>query len=229
MAVLEVKKLVKSFRDGTQKTLVPKGIDLSINQGEFVSITGASGTGKSTLVYLLGLLDVPTSGEVFVGGVASSDLSIREKTSYRLKTFGFVFQDYALLPEMRAWENVALPIIMRGTSIREARERSAAALSRLGMADRVDYSPSQLSGGESQRVSIARAVVHGPTVLFADEPTANLDSERSRQVIDVFHTLHRSGQTVVMVTHELLYAEEASRMLVLEDGVVRSDKILSKA
>lgn len=229
MAVLEVKKLVKSFRDGTQKTLVLKGIDFSIDQGEFVSITGASGTGKSTLVYLLGLLDVPTSGEVFVGGVASSDLSIREKTSYRLKTFGFVFQDYALLPEMRAWENVALPIIMRGTSIREARERSAAALSRLGMADRVDYFPSQLSGGESQRVSIARAVVHGPTVLFADEPTANLDSERSRQVIDVFHTLHRSGQTVVMVTHELLYAEEASRMLVLEDGVVGSDKILSKA
>ena len=229
MAVLEVKKLVKSFRDGTQKTLVLKGIDFSIDQGEFVSITGASGTGKSTLVYLLGLLDVPTSGEVFVGGVAGSDLSIREKTSYRLKTFGFVFQDYALLPEMRAWENVALPIIMRGTSIREARERSAAALSRLGMADRVDYFPSQLSGGESQRVSIARAVVHGPTVLFADEPTANLDSERSRQVIDVFHTLHRSGQTVVMVTHELLYAEEASRMLVLEDGVVGSDKILSKA
>ena len=229
MAVLEVKKLVKSFRDGTQKTLVLKGIDFSIDQGEFVSITGASGTGKSTLVYLLGLLDVPTSGEVFVGGVASSDLSIREKTSYRLKTFGFVFQDYALLPEMRAWENVALPIIMRGTSIREARERSAAALSRLGMADRVDYFPSQLSGGESQRVSIARAVVHGPTVLFADEPTANLDSERSRQVIDVFHTLHRSGQTVVMVTHELLYAEEAARMLVLEDGVVGSDKILSKA
>ena len=229
MAVLEVKKLVKSFRDGTQKTLVLKGIDFSIDQGEFVSITGASGTGKSTLVYLLGLLDVPTSGEVFVGGVAGSDLSIREKTSYRLKTFGFVFQDYALLPEMRAWENVALPIIMRGTSIREARERSAAALSRLGMADRVDYFPSQLSGGESQRVSIARAVVHGPTVLFADEPTANLDSERSRQVIDVFHTLHRSGQTVVMVTHELLYAEEASRMLVLEDGMVVSDKILSKA
>ena len=229
MAVLEVKKLVKSFRDGTQKTLVLKGIDFSIDQGEYVSITGASGTGKSTLVYLLGLLDVPTSGEVFVGGVASSDLSIREKTSYRLKTFGFVFQDYALLPEMRAWENVALPIIMRGTSIREARERSAAALSRLGMADRVDYFPSQLSGGESQRVSIARAVVHGPTVLFADEPTANLDSERSRQVIDVFHTLHRSGQTVVMVTHELLYAEEASRMLVLEDGMVVSDKILSKS
>ena len=229
MAVLEVKKLVKSFRDGTQKTLVLKGIDFSIDQGEFVSITGASGTGKSTLVYLLGLLDVPTSGEVFVGGVAGSDLSIREKTSYRLKTFGFVFQDYALLPEMRAWENVALPIIMRGTSIREARERSAAALSRLGMADRVDYFPSQLSGGESQRVSIARAVVHGPTVLFADEPTANLDSERSRQVIDVFHTLHRSGQTVVMVTHELLYAEEASRMLVLEDGMVVSDKILSKS
>ena len=214
MAVLEVKKLVKSFRDGTQKTLVLKGIDFSIDQGEFVSITVASGTGKSTLVYLLGLLDVPTSGEVFVGGVAGSDLSIREKTSYRLKTFGFVFQDYALLPEMRAWENVALPIIMRGTSIREARERSAAALSRLGMADRVDYFPSQLSGGESQRVSIARAVVHGPTVLFADEPTANLDSERSRQVIDVFHTLHRSGQTVVMVTHELLYAEEASLSLI---------------
>ena len=226
MEVLRTENLIKSFRDGTRETEVLRGISLSVNSGEFVSVTGASGTGKSTLVYQIGLLDTPTSGEVSVGGVDAATLSVRERTAYRLNTFGFVFQDYALLPEMNAWENVSIPILMRGVPVSRAKREAVAALSRLGMADRVHHTPSQLSGGESQRVSLARAVVHNPSVLFADEPTANLDAERSRQVIDMFHDLHRAGQTIVMVTHELEYAREASRLIVLKDGRIADDTSL---
>ena len=226
MEVLRTEHIIKSFRDGDHIMAVLKGIDLTVMQGEFVAITGASGTGKSTLVYQIGLLDMPTEGKVLVGGIDAGTMSAREKTSYRLNTFGFVFQDYALLPEMRAWENVALPIMMRGMSVRQAREKAEQVLARLGMADRVNHTPAQLSGGESQRVSIARAIVHNPKVLFADEPTANLDGERSRQVIDIFHELHREGQTIVMVTHELEYAREASRFIVLKDGRIAEDTML---
>ncbi len=223
MQVLQAKQLQKSFQDGAQVTAVLKGIDMTVSEGEFVAITGASGAGKSTLVYQIGLLDVPTAGTVFVGDTDAASMSMRQKTSYRLETFGFVFQDYALLPEMRAWENVALPVLMRGTPLQSAKKQAVKALSRFGMADRINHTPSQLSGGESQRVSIARAIVHQPSVLFADEPTANLDGDRSRQVIDIFHELHRAGQTIVMVTHELEYAEEASRLIVLKDGVIEKD------
>ena len=223
MEVLRTENLIKSFRDGTRETVVLKGISFTVSQGEFVSVTGTSGAGKSTLIYQIGLLDTPSDGRVFVGGTDAGGLSVRERTAYRLNTFGFVFQDYALLPEMYAWENVAIPILMRGVPSAEARGKATEALSRLGMADRVLHTPSQLSGGESQRVSLARAVVHNPAVLFADEPTANLDTERSRQVIDMFHDLHRAGQTIVMVTHELEYAREASRLIVLKDGMIESD------
>ena len=223
MKAIQVKKLVKTFIDGTQETRVLKGVDFSIGSGEFVSITGASGTGKSTLVYQMGLLDEPTGGSVFVEGMNAALMSVRDRTLYRLNHFGFVFQDYALIPELRAWENVALPVLMRGLPLRDAQEQAVAILTRLGMADRVDHFPGQLSGGEGQRVSIARAIVHKPKVLFADEPTANLDTERSRQIIDIFHELHRDGQTIVMVTHELEYAEEASRLVVLRDGNIEKD------
>ena len=227
MEVLRTEQLLRSFRDGDHEMTVLKGIDLTIQSGEFVSITGASGTGKSTLIYQIGLLDTPSGGRVFVGGMDSSSLSISQKTAYRLSTFGFVFQDYALLPEMCAWENVALPMLMRGTSLSESRAEAVAVLTRFGMADRINHTPSQLSGGESQRVSIARAIVHQPTVLFADEPTANLDDARSRQVIDIFHELHRAGQTIVMVTHELNYAQEASRLIELKDGMIDRDEVLN--
>lgn len=226
MIAIEARQLVKVFVDGSQETQVLKGVDFSLDVGEFVSITGASGTGKSTLVYQLGLLDVPTDGSVFVEGVDAGDMSVKDRTAYRLHNFGFVFQDYALIPELRVWENVALPILMRGASVRVARRRSVSILKRLGMGDRVDHLPSQISGGEGQRASIARAIVHAPKVLFADEPTANLDTGRSRQIIDIFHELHANGQTIVMVTHETEYAREASRMIVLCDGNIEKDSVV---
>ena len=228
MEAIRVKKLIKTFIDGTQETRVLKGVDFSVKSGEFVSITGASGTGKSTLVYQMGLLDEPTQGTVWVEGFNAESMSVSERTAYRLNHFGFVFQDYALIPELRAWENVALPVLMRGVSLRDAQKRSVAILARLGMADRADHFPNQLSGGEGQRVSIARAIIHQPKVLFADEPTANLDTERSRQIIDIFHKLHRDGQTIVMVTHELEYAKEASRLVVLRDGNIEKDTSLKR-
>ena len=225
MEAIQTQKLIKTFTDGSTETKVLKGIDFSVSNGEFVSITGASGTGKSTLIYQLGLLDEPTSGSVFVEGRDAAKFSVTEKTAYRLSHFGFVFQDYALIPELNAWENVALPMLMRGAGKQEAKEEACAILRKLGMADRVNHTPSQLSGGEGQRVSIARAIAHKPKILFADEPTANLDSDRSRQIIDVFHDLHKNGQTIIMVTHEIEYAEEASRLIVLHDGVIERDEV----
>ena len=219
-SVIRVKRLVKTFIDGTQKTRVLKGVDFSVASGEFIAITGASGTGKSTLVYQMGLLDEPTSGSVYVGDKNAGNMSVSERTAYRLYHFGFVFQDYALIPELRAWENVALPVLMRGTPLQEARELAVSVLDRLGMRERAAFFPGQLSGGEGQRVSIARAIVHQPEVLFADEPTANLDSDRSRQIIDIFHELHRGGQTIMMVTHEMEYAKEAEKLVVMRDGNV---------
>ena len=220
---IQTKNLRKTFIDGTKETEVLKGIDIGIKQGDFVSITGASGAGKSTFLYQLGLLDVPSDGTVYVNGTDSSELSIRKKTYYRLNNFGFIFQDYALMPELYAWENIALPVLMRGFPKNEAKKLAIDILDTLGMKDRFDHLPSQLSGGENQRVSIGRAIVHNPLVLFADEPTANLDSERSRQIIDVLHNLHKNGQTIIMVTHELEYADEASRRIIMKDGIIESD------
>lgn len=217
---VRVKGLMRSFVDGDQEIQVLKNIDFSVVQGEFVAITGASGTGKSTLVYQMGLLDEPTSGSVFVGRRDAGRMSVLERTAYRLNHFGFVFQDYALIPELCAWENVALPVLMRGVALYTARKQAVAMLDRFGMADRIAHFPNHLSGGEGQRVSIARAIVHQPKVLFADEPTANLDSSRSRQIIDIFHELHAAGQTIVMVTHEMEYAEEAERVVVMHDGKI---------
>ena len=226
VAAVQVEGLVKTFVDGEQEIQVLKEIDFSVMRGEFVAITGASGTGKSTLVYQMGLLDEPTEGSVFVGRKNAGNMSVLERTAYRLNHFGFVFQDYALIPELRAWENVALPVLMRGVALQKARKQAIAMLDRFGMVDRVSHFPNQLSGGEGQRISIARAIVHQPKVLFADEPTANLDSGRSRQIIDIFHELHTVGQTIVMVTHEMEYAEEAERVVVMHDGNI--DKISTK-
>ena len=226
MEVIRTEKLVKTFIDGTQEIRVLRGIDLTIEAGQFLSITGSSGTGKSTLVYQLGLLDYPTSGEVFLHNKPANKMSVVEKTQYRLKEFGFVFQDYALIPEMKAWENVALSILMRGSSIEVAKQKAVDALNKLGIGNRTEHFPGQLSGGESQRVSVARAIVHGPKILFADEPTANLDSDRSRQIIDIFHNLHKEGQTIVMVTHEIEYAKEAERLIVMKDGEIFTDEKL---
>ncbi|MBI2025656.1 ABC transporter ATP-binding protein [Candidatus Kaiserbacteria bacterium] len=222
--MIEVKNLVKSFKDGPIETRVLKGIDFSAKQGEFVAIMGRSGAGKSTLLYQMSLLDEPTSGEIFISGKEAHTMSEREKMLFRLGEFGYVFQDYALLPELTALENVSLPLIMQGLSRSAADEKASEALERVGVGARLGNLPSQLSGGEQQRVSVSRAIAHKPSILFADEPTANLDRESSARVMEIFKELHKSGQTIIMVTHEDEYARLADRIVTLDDGRIISEK-----
>ena len=220
--MIEIKNLKKSFEDGESITEVLKGIDFRAETGEFIAIMGRSGAGKSTFLYQMGLLDDPTSGEIIIDGKDTSILSIEEKTLFRLKELGYVFQDYALLPEMTALENVALPLLMQDIPEKKAYEESSKALIRVGLENRLYSLPSKLSGGEQQRVSIARAIAHHPKILFADEPTANLDNESSRIVLDFFKELHKDGQTIIMVTHEPEYSKFAERVVHLNDGKIIS-------
>jgi len=222
--MITTKDLIKKYQSGESELTVLNALNLTIGDGEFVSIIGPSGAGKSTLLYQMSLLDEPTSGEVVFDGVATGELSQKDKTFLRLHKMGFVFQDYALLPELTAIENVALPMYMQGMSKREAQRQALVALERVGLADKQGNLPSQLSGGQQQRVSIARAIAHNPKVLFADEPTANLDSSNSRVVMDAFLDLHRDGQTIVMVTHEDEYARMAKRIISLKDGNIVADR-----
>lgn len=222
--MIEVKNLVKSFKDGPVETRVLKGIDFSAKQGEFIAIMGRSGAGKSTLLYQMSLLDEPTSGEIRISGKEVYMMSEHEKMLFRLSEFGYVFQDYALLPELTALENVSLPLLMQGLSIDAAEEKARTALEKVGVGERLYNLPSQLSGGEQQRVSVSRAIAHKPSVLFADEPTANLDRESSSRVMSLFKELHKSGQTIIMVTHEDEYAAFADRVITLDDGKIISEK-----
>ena len=218
--MIQVRNLKKSFKDGENITEVLKGIDFTAQTGEFVAIMGRSGAGKSTLLYQMSLLDEPTAGEIFIDEINTRSLSADEKTDFRLSLLGYVFQDYALLPEMTALENVALPLLMQGMLEKDALTKATEALTKVGLDQRLGNLPSKLSGGEQQRVSIARAIAHEPRILFADEPTANLDSETSRVVLDILLDLHRQGQTIVMVTHEREYAALTDRILTLVDGVL---------
>ncbi len=221
--MIRTEKLMRQFGEGELALVAVKPVDLEIKDGEFVAIIGASGAGKSTLLYQLSLLDEPTAGEVYINDVKTSELNQSQKTALRLNNLGYVFQDYALLPELTALENVALPMLMQGFTRSEADQKAEAALERIGLAEKKNNLPSQLSGGQQQRVSIARAIAHNPHILFADEPTANLDSANSQHVLETFLDLHRGGQTIVMVTHEEEYAEAADRVMTLKDGAVVSD------
>ncbi len=225
--MITVTKLIKSFKDGSRETRVLKGIDLTVRDGEFVAIIGRSGAGKSTLLYQMSLLDEPTGGDVVVDGHSTNEMSTDEETRFRLLKFGYVFQDYALLPELTALENVVLPLIMQGMPIAAAEEKATTALRRVGLDGRLDNLPSQLSGGEQQRVSISRAIAHAPQVLFADEPTANLDKESSAVVMQLFAELHEAGQTIIMVTHEDEFARFAERIVGIDDGMIVSDERVS--
>lgn len=220
--MIETKQLIRSFVNGDVVTQVLKGIDFKVADGEFIAIMGRSGAGKSTLLYQISLLDEPTSGEIVIDGHNTHAMTPDEKMQFRLTKFGYVFQDYALLPELTALENVALPLLMQGMSRKEADAKSAGALTRVGLAHRLHSLPSRLSGGEQQRVSIARAVAHDPSILFADEPTANLDNESSRAVLDIFRELHAHGQTIIMVTHEEPFAKEAQAIVHMDDGRITS-------
>ncbi len=217
---IEIRNLKKTFKSGDIETHVLKGINLKVDDGEFIAIMGRSGAGKSTLMYQMSLLDEPTSGEIIIDGKEAHTMTENEKTLFRLFKFGFVFQDYALLPDLTALENVALPLLMERKTKEEAYRIATTALSRVDLEKRLRNLPSQLSGGEQQRVSIARAIAEKPEILFADEPTANLDHESSRVVMNIFEELHAGGQTIVMVTHEDEYARSAERIIKLDDGKI---------
>lgn len=220
--MIKTKNLTKTFTDGEKITKVLKGIDFEAKEGEFIAIIGRSGAGKSTFLYQISLLDEPTSGEIKIGGIDTHNLTQNEKTEFRLNELGYVFQDYALLPDLTALENVALPLLMQGKDTTESYKISAKSLERVGLGHRLNNLPSQLSGGEQQRVSISRAIAHNPKILFADEPTANLDNESSKRVMEIFKELHAQGQTIVMVTHEEEYTREADRIIRLDDGKIVS-------
>ena len=222
--MIEVKNLKKSFKDGENTTEVLKGIDFMAGSGDFIAIMGRSGAGKSTLLYQMSLLDEPTSGNISIDGVDVLALNTGERTSFRLSKLGYVFQDYALLPEMSALENVALPLLMQNISEKKAYAKATEHLTLVGLGQRLNNLPGQLSGGEQQRVSIARAIAHEPKILFADEPTANLDNESSRIIMDIFKKLHSEGQTIIMVTHEVEYSKYAERIIHLDNGQIISDE-----
>ncbi|QSH39474.1 ABC transporter ATP-binding protein [Candidatus Kaiserbacteria bacterium] len=208
------------YTKGAVETHALRGVDIEIKKGEFVAIVGKSGAGKSTLLYQLSLLDTPTAGEIYIDNTNIAELTAKERTNFRLNYLGYVFQDYALLPELTAEENVLLPLMMQGYTIEDAQKRAVEVLTRLEMSHRTSWRPSQLSGGEQQRVSVARAIAHTPLILFADEPTANLDSVTSKQLLEYLEELNQAGQTIVMVTHELEYAQHAHRVIEMSDGKI---------
>jgi putative ABC transport system ATP-binding protein len=221
--MISIKHLCKTFQSGTAPVHALADVSLDIASGEYTIITGRSGAGKSTLLYHMGLLDTPTSGIIEIDDIRTETMSEKERTAFRLTRLGYVFQSYALLPELTALENVLVPLLMEGRAFSDAREIAEKALARMDLSERVHNLPSQLSGGQQQRVAIARAISNNPSILFADEPTANLDSETAAAVMDAFHELHEAGQTILMVTHELDLIPEAGRIITLSDGKVESD------
>lgn len=221
--IIEVKNLTKSFKTGNKELVVLNNMSLDIEESDFFSITGRSGSGKSTLLYQLGLLDHPNSGEIIINGINVSAISNEGRTKFRLRELGYVFQDYALVPELTAIENTVIPLLMQGLERKEAYQKAEDALQKIDMGERLHNLPNQLSGGEQQRVSIARAIAHSPKIIFADEPTANLDSETADTVIKAFLELNSHGQTIVMVTHEPEYAQFTKRAIKLGDGKILAD------
>jgi putative ABC transport system ATP-binding protein len=226
--MIKVKNLAKSYKSGDSVLVVLKELSFEVPKGQFISITGKSGSGKSTLLYQLGLLDHPDSGQIEIGGVGITELENDKRTKFRLSKLGYVFQDYALIPELTAMENVVIPLLMQGHTKEIAFSKAENALGKINLGKKIKSLPSQLSGGEQQRVAIARAIAHDPDIIFADEPTANLDTETSRAVLDAFLNLHAQGQTIVMVTHEEEYALLTDRIITLSDGQITRDTLIKK-
>jgi len=223
MSMIEVTGLEKIYSLGNVTVEALKGVSFSIRKGEFVGIMGPSGSGKSTLLHQLGLLDTPSAGTILIDGADVSHLNDKERTHFRLMNLGYVFQDYALVPELTVKENVALPAIMQGKSFYEGYAMAISILEKMGLAHRLDHLGCDLSGGEQQRVSIARALVNQPSIIFADEPCANLDTKNSRVVLELFRSVNRDlGKTIVMVSHESWHWEYFDRILLLRDGLLDS-------
>jgi len=226
MELIELRDICKTYHIGDIKVPVLKGVSLEVSRGELVALMGVSGSGKSTLMNILGCLDQPTSGEYWIDGREVSRLSSNERAELRNSELGFVFQNFNLLPRTSALENVALPLSYASDSLtdREALRRAEEMLRRVGLEDRMEHEPSQLSGGQQQRVAIARALINRPRVLFADEPTGNLDSHTSEEVLEMFRELNRKdGITVILVTHDAHVASCARRVIHIHDGIVSGD------
>lgn len=228
--MIEVKNLVKKFHMGDTELVALKNLSFDVPTGQFLAITGKSGAGKSTLLYNISLLDTPTEGTIIINGQDVATIQNNERVGYRLKNFGFIFQEYALLPTLTAMENVMLPLLMEGLDSTYVRQEATRALEEVELGDKLNNLPSQLSGGQQQRVSIARAITHNPQIIFADEPTANLDTESSKGILNIFLKLNKQGQTIVMVTHEPEYAKLAHRDIELSDGsIIRDSKQRQKS
>jgi putative ABC transport system ATP-binding protein len=222
--VIKTENLWKTYEMGAEQVHALRGLDLTINKGEYVAIMGPSGSGKSTLMNLIGCLDTPTSGKYWLAGRQVSDLDDDELAFIRNKEIGFVFQTFNLLPRATSLHNVELPLIYNGTPADERLERAKKALSMVDLTDRMMHKPNELSGGQRQRVAIARALVNSPSILLADEPTGNLDSQTGAEIMGVIDKLHQSGNTIILVTHEHDIAAHAHRIVHIKDGKVHSDE-----
>src|SRR5690554_4562875 len=223
--VIETSDIQKTYRMGMEEVRALRSISISINRGEYVAFMGPSGSGKSTLMNIIGCLDTPTSGTYILNNKDVSDMTENELAEIRNKEIGFVFQTFNLLPRASSLDNVCLPLVYAGykKSVRE--EMAMEALENVGLASRAKHKPNELSGGQRQRVAIARALVNGPSIILADEPTGNLDSKTSHDIMDLFHELHQKGNTIIMVTHEDDIARYAHRIVRLRDGLIESDLI----
>lgn len=220
-SILKTEGLKKSYLSGRVKTHALREISIDIRNGEFVSVMGPSGSGKTTLLNIAGILDVPTDGSLYIDGHNVAKLKESEKTRFRLRKLGFVFQFFNLFPELTALENVYLPMMLAGKNRRDCIKRATRLLALVVLKERISHYPSELSGGEQQRVSIARALANRPTLILADEPTANLDSTTAAEIMSLFRELNqRQNETILMVTHEKEFAEQADRVILLRDGLV---------
>ena len=221
--VIKIRKIIRDFKLGQEIVNVLKGIDLDIERGEYVAIMGPSGSGKSTLMNIIGCLDTATAGTYILNGKDVSKMSDDELAEIRNKEIGFVFQTFNLLPRTTALDNVALPMVYAGFSKSERTKRAIEVLNDVGLSDRMDHKPNQLSGGQRQRVAVGRALINKPSIILADEPTGNLDSKTSLEILNLFEDIHKAGNTVIVVTHEEDVAARAKRIIRLIDGMISSD------